>query len=287
MGRALFSTLYTSPVVVRTEPDVPDQADTPRCEKWSITNPFDPDSAEFYESATRETFIDTDEWRLEQETVRQSLAAQAQGGNESSSPSEANENDAGSPMALGSDDPVLLVTDAYPTTELDASWTPPSPTAGESNNYRSMPGIGRRRSSSVSIGFVPPIILDNSTVALETTVPPSTLPPQSPTLRRAHAIIPISIDEISSPSPTSPASPTTPTDDRYHREIMSMLTPSPVPSVTPHLYTWHHIAPQDVSMSPLTNMSGSAGPLTNPSARMSLARLNVTPVRILAQNAAV
>ncbi|KAG6840570.1 hypothetical protein C0991_005759 [Blastosporella zonata] len=299
MGRALFSTLYTSPVAVRIEPDILQQADIPRCEKWSISNPFDPDSDEFYESATREVFTDTEAWRQEQEAVRELLAAQAEGGIEIPTSSEASENDTGSPMAVGSDDPALLIAGAvvYP---MDANWTPPSP-MGKPNrntetlkqaqlsilpddtpeNYHSLRVIGHRRSSTASsIGYIPP----SPQAAPATAAPAPISPPRSPTLRRAHAIIPISIpNELSSPSPTSPVSPSTPTDDLFHREMMSMLTPSPVPSVTPHIYNWH-MTPLVSPSSPLDNM---AGPLTNPNARMSLARLNIAPTRIRAQNAAV
>ncbi|KAG6918955.1 hypothetical protein DXG01_010194 [Tephrocybe rancida] len=252
MGRALFSTNYAPVVAVHTEPDV--HADIPRCERWSISNPFDPDSDEFCQSATREVFTDTEAWRQEQEAVRELLVAQARSA-ESPASSDTSESDAESPMAVGPDDPALLIADAYPISDMDVSWTP----HGE---------------------FL-------STVATENATPPSFSPPRSPTLRRAHAIASISIpNEPSSPSPASPASPSTPTDDIYHREIMTMLTPSPVPSVTPHLYTWYRVAPLAAPASPLANMS-AAGPLTNPSARMSLAHLNIAPARVRAQNAAV
>ncbi|KAG6809755.1 hypothetical protein H0H93_015547 [Arthromyces matolae] len=68
--------------------------------------------------------------------------------------------------------------------------------------------------------------------------------------------------------------------------MASMLTPSPPPTVSPHVYTWRH-APLVVPTSPLANMGNNAGPLTNASARVSLTRLNLPPTRVRIQNAAV
>ncbi|KAK7060946.1 hypothetical protein VNI00_000680 [Paramarasmius palmivorus] len=64
MGRALFSQSYTQPAIASPNachaPLNPSQP-KPECpyERWSISNPFDPDSEEFFEDAQVERFIDT------------------------------------------------------------------------------------------------------------------------------------------------------------------------------------------------------------------------------------
>ncbi|GLB41657.1 hypothetical protein LshimejAT787_1002570 [Lyophyllum shimeji] len=290
MGRALFSTLYPSPAVaVRTEPEYVAP------EKWTIWKPFDPESDEFYRDAQREVFTDTEAWRQEQEAAR-ARALATEGGTESSASSEANESDRGSPMAVGSDDPADLIADAYANVDWEphwiaagarADWTAPGADGtGEQARPRR---VGRPRSTTVSSGpvFLPPSSLRNSTTATELETDASSPPPQSPTARRALNITPISIpNEPSSPSPVSPASPSTPTDNLYAREMHSMLTPSPPPSVSPHVYRWQNRTALAVPASPLSSQ-GAAGPFTNPSARLSLARINVAPARVRIQNTAI
>ncbi|KAF8075129.1 proline-rich protein [Lyophyllum atratum] len=294
MGRALFSSLYTaSPAVaVRTEPEYVDLD----VEKWSISNRFDPESDEFNRDAQREVFTDTEAYRQEREAMR---ALVAETGAESSESSEASDSDRGSPMAVGSDDPALLIADAYSNVDWEPRWLAGgtssdwigrrgSAAEGASDQARLL-RVSRPRSATVSTGpvFLPPSSLRNSTTATEIETEASIAPPHSPTARRALNITPISIpNEPSSPSPVSPLSPSTPTDNLYAREMHSMLTPSPPPSVTPHIYTWQHRLALAVPTSPLGGQS-TAGPLTNPSARMSLARINIAPARIRIQNAAV
>ncbi|KAG5337107.1 hypothetical protein J132_04636 [Termitomyces sp. J132] len=276
MGRALFSTIYTQPVAVRTEPDVPDHSDLPRCEKWSISNPFDPDSDEFYKSATREVFTDTEAWRNEQAALRELLTAQAvRASIESSSSSEASESDSGSPMAVGSDDPAQLIADAFPDSDWASQLGAPADmaTISKSNTslstamFNSGPAArSQLRATRRSLGFIPP--------SAEELATPS--PPQSPIFRRTVPITPIIIPN--EPSSHSPPSPATPADN----VVVSMLTPSPAP----HVYAWRP-TPLAAPPSPLASLSNPAGPLTNPGARLSFVSLNVRPTIVRAQNAAV
>ncbi|KAG6899167.1 hypothetical protein C0993_012727 [Termitomyces sp. T159_Od127] len=159
MGRALFSTMYAAP------PAAPPHADRPAT--WSAANPFDPDSDEFYEGATREVFTDTDAWRQEQEAVRELLSVQARASADSPS-SDASDSDAGSPMAVGADDPAQLFADAFHP----ADWTP---------------WVARISASSPA----------------EPTSAAS--PPASPTFRRTVPITPIPLpDAPAEPSPSAP-----------------------------------------------------------------------------------
>ncbi|KAG5647528.1 hypothetical protein DXG03_009465 [Asterophora parasitica] len=310
MGRALFSTKYASKVAVRTEPEP-----ACPCEKWSITNPFDPESDEFNCDAQREVFIDTEAYRQELEREASAVRAfvartAADGGTESPESSESGDSDRGSPMAVGSDDPALLIADAL---DWDSRWLAATATTdwtarrGISADNEQLPmRVGRPRSTTASSAsgpvFLPPSSMRNSATVLEPEIDyshpsSSPSPPQSPDIpsmstRRTVNITPISIPtEPSSPSPLSPHSPVTPTDTLYAREMQALLTPSPPPSVTPHVYTWNRrYALGHAPTSPLAAQSTAAattnaGPLTNPSARMSLARINVAPARVRIQNA--
>lgn len=309
MGRSLFSQKYSgSPAVtVRTEPEPTAES----YETWSRWNYFDPDSDEFFQNAQREVFTDTEEYRLEQEEVRAMVAA---GGVGSSASSETGESDRSSPMAVGPDDPAVLISDAFSTVDwehrfliagaAEADWLsredrqlhdsvgPPrvtslfSPRGPRTDSTEATEHVrairaNRPRSATVSSGpvFLPPSSLRNSTTAVEIGTQSSYVAPQTPPARRTINITPIDIPiEPSTPSPISPGSPFTPIDTLYSRETQAMLTPSPAPSVTPHVYTWNRRV-LVVPSSPLV-MQGAGGPLTNPNARLSLARIRI-------QNAAV
>ncbi|KAG6888871.1 hypothetical protein C0992_007267 [Termitomyces sp. T32_za158] len=187
MGRALFSTLYTPPVAVRTEADAPPHSDRPKCEKWSISNPFDPDSDEFCEGATREVFTDTEAWRQEQEAVRELLAAQGRGSVEGSSSDS--ESDAGSPMAVGSDDPAQLFADAFHEAEWLAHRAFLEDVAHSSTLIvHSQSPCSSPQASNLRLSTAPDLAAS------------ATSPPESPTFRRIPA-------EPAEPRPPSPAIP--------------------------------------------------------------------------------
>lgn len=61
----------------------------------------------------------------------------------------------------------------------------------------------------------------------------------------------------------------------------TMSTPSPAPTVTPRIYHWGHRSSVPSTPSSPSRSGGNAGPLTNPTARRSLAR--ITPVRVRVQ----
>lgn len=313
MGRALFSQAYATPAV-RTEPEP--SADP--YEKWSRWNAFDPDSDEFFKHAQNEVFTDTDEYLRDQE--RLSLLG---GGTGSPGSSESSASDGGSPMAMGPDDPVVLMADAYAAASVEwehrfllagaaeVEWrhnanreepqrhemigyprvttrfNPRAPrnVSADSGEQVVRPGrVTRPRSATVTVSTIhPPSSLRNSTTATDiddgfTGIASHRL---SPPLRRTINITPINIPiEPSTPSPVSSESPSTPPGTLYSRQIQHVFTPSPPPTVTPRIYTWNH----DVPASPTSPTTGRniGGPLTNPGARMSLARININPVRVRA-----
>jgi hypothetical protein len=84
-----------------------------------------------------------------------------------------------------------------------------------------------------------------------------------------------------SPSPDSPAPPSTPPlHITYRQQVQSMVTPSPPPSVTPRFYSWQHHAIPVLPASPSLVRGTREGPLTNPRARMSFARIDSSPAPI-------
>jgi len=303
MGRALFSQNYTSPAV-RTEPEPCIDPFT----KWSGWDAFDPDSEEFFDDAVDEIFIDTEEYRQEQERI--SLLGDS--GTGSSASSESSVSDQGSPMAVGSDDPAVLIADAYSVDweqrflaagAADAEWRRArderhhSDTLGyprlssifgsRAHGDNARPSrVNRSRSATISGGpsFHPPSSLRNSTTATEISddLPTS---PQYTTL--TVNITPINIPiEPSTPSPISPQWPSMPFETPYsHHQEQAMYSPSPAPTTTPHIYSWNHRAAVPRSPTSPSASHGPVGPLTNPSARMSLARINIAPTRVHVQNA--
>jgi len=305
MGRALFSQTYVQPAV-RTEPEP--SADP--YEKWSEWNAFDPDSDEFFRDAEREVFLDTDEYKRE----REHLSVTVEGAGSPIS-SESSPSDTGSPMAVGSDDPTVLMANAYSSDwehrflivgPGEAEWqrsreerheiigyprvtslfnprTPRRPDA-ESGEQVVRPGrFARRRAATVTAPptLLPPSSLRNSTTATEFDDGATGLRSHNrSSLRRTVNITPINIPiEPSTPGPLSPSTP----PDHFHFRTQTIFTPSPPPTVTPRIYTWNNPTPTSPT-SPTTSRS-TGGPLTNPNARMSLARISIAPARVRIQNA--
>lgn len=111
MGRPLYSNAFRSTPAVR-------DPESPRCEKWSYLNAFDPDSDEFFddENAVYEDFIgpvtsvnpeEDEEEEEELEEERDMLVVRM--GNASPITSESSLSDSESPLAVGAEDPAHLV----------------------------------------------------------------------------------------------------------------------------------------------------------------------------------
>lgn len=280
MGRPIFSHTYAaaSPAV-RTEPEP--KVDT--CEKWSVWNRFDPDSDEFFENAEYEAFIDPAQ--LAAHSVEIPVLAEAEGQSDTSDSSDGGASDEGSPMAVGSDDPAVLIADAYAE-----AYTAPSTSWEDFTQWRTRGGPPLFAPHSPVANqstppFIPPSISRESSPGLEVVPLPADEPPRSPTLRRAVNITPIVISRIQteatdrSPSPETPDAPSTPPTHATPLPQSSLVTPSPPPSLTPRIYSWRR-QPSASPTSPSRIRGNWDGPLTNPHARMSFARIEATPVRI-------
>lgn len=302
MGRALFSQNYTSAPAVRTEPEPTVDPFT----KWSKWNAFDPDSDEFFDNAVDELFIDTEEYRQEQERI----SLLPDGGTGSPVSSESSGSDRGSPMAVGSDDPAVLIADAYSSVDWEQRFLAVGPADAEWRRARDerqhsdtigyprlspllasrapryigaeagdnpRPGrINRSRSATMSGGTAyPPSSLRNSTTATEISDDPPASP-QTVTVNITPMTIPI--------EPSTPSHVMTPWPPTPYEATQTMFSPSPAPAVTPRIYSWNH-RPLPRSPTSPSSSHGSSGPLTNPSARMSLPRISIGPTRVHVQNA--
>lgn len=265
MGRAVFSHTYTAVPAVRTEPEP--QVDI--CERWSAWNHFDPDSEDFFQNAEYEAFIDPVP-SLEAATLVGTEVV-----SDTSDSSDGSVSDNGSPMAVGSDDMSVLINNLRAA---EAEWATRRVSAPVAS-----PEV------SPTPAFFPPAYLRAPTPTLEANSTTSSSPPRSPTVRRTVNIAPISIPnervvEVDlSPSPESPMPPSTPPPQPREQHDM-MFSMSPPPSVTPRFYSWQRHAIPTLPSSPSLARGNRDGPLTNPRARMSFARIDSSPARIRIPN---
>ncbi|KAH9479334.1 hypothetical protein JR316_0007924 [Psilocybe cubensis] len=285
MGRALFSLAYATPApVIRTEPE----PEVDICERWSAWNRFDPDSDDFFEHAEYEAFVGPSRSAAQEAAMPPLVEADAQLDSPESTENSVNEQ--GSPMAVGSDDPAILIADAYSiraTTwgndEEDSTSSPTEAEWREADLAISSSPTDEHDQTSIP-PFIPPVAFREASPALETVSLPSNDPPRSPTLRRAVNITPIIISRTQteaidrSPSPDSPSMPSTPPSGVAFPQ--ALLTPSPPPSVTPRIYSWQRHSIPSLPSSPSLLRGNRDGLLTNPHARMSFARIDSSPARI-------
>ena len=300
MGRSLFSHSYSTMPAVRIEPE----PTVDLCEKYSLWNRFDPDSDDFFLDAEYEAFIDPAQYQRDQEELV--AVAQADAATDDSESSESSNSDpgseGGSPMAVGSDDPTILIA-----TYANHPWNSPAASGGwqsaTTDHSAVTAGItyNPRRMQSV-FGGRPHETEDTDHLGNPVFIPPdsfrepsepddlSSSPPRSPpTLRRTTDITPITVSTNPqvvfmppdrTPSPVPLTSPSTP--PLGYQSLPAMLTPSPAPSVTPRFYSWHHRpipSLPTVPPSPTLSRSNRDGPFTNPHARVSLMRIDAATAR--------
>ncbi|KAF9530382.1 hypothetical protein CPB83DRAFT_178693 [Crepidotus variabilis] len=302
MGRALFSASHaaTAPEpVIRTqsEPEVDSL-------KWSSFNRFDPDSEEFFQDAEFEAFIDL-------QHQRQSPLEGSINGSDSG---ESNENEQGSPMAVGSDDPAILIRGTYnPATRtwdanldstrsgapvwMTGSLSPPYPASSASSSASTSPMQSPRLPQSpdqlANPPFIPPASFRAPSPA-EGYLERLTDAQQILTSRHPLRITPISASRDQPLSPEGPLSPLLVGSPPIHVEVattprrqdaQAMMTPSPPPSATPRFYSWRHHHPiPAMPPSPTIIRGNSEGPLTNSRARLSYTRIESTSTRVRVPN---
>ena len=286
MGRTLFSMVPA----VRVEPE----PTVDLCEKWSMRNRFDPDSDEFFQDAEYEAFIDPIQYQREQEEL--ATVAQADVATESSDSGESN-SERGSPMAVGSDDPAILIATYadHPWTSTTASsgWQSPTAdhptgTAGITYNPRRMQSVFGARphepDDADHLGnpvFIPPASFREPSPDI---VDPPSSAPRSSTVRRTVNITPITApadpDPLRSPSlDDRPITPTPPPLIRYQTSPV-LLTPSPAPSATPRFYSWQRPITTLPPISPTLPRGNRDGSFIIPHTRISLMPIDDTRIRI-------
>ena len=303
MGRSLFSQNYpTAPTSQQGDPDVR------AYETWSKSNPFDPDSDDFFVDAVYEAFVDHAEYerqreeqlREDDEENRATIAMQIDTDSgvslSSGSPLLSSR---GSPMAVGADDPAVILADAGYATP--SEWNRPSSAVP---GYTSWMHMGRiAMPDATTTGYLPPLSIEEEIMALHSAARLNRLrstsisapQDQLPTIpsRRTVTITPIDVTPVDrrpsvprSPSPTPLQTP----PRRENVQLPDLITPSPAPTVTPHVYRWHTstapwMSPTPRSTAPVAQASQS--PLPNPSARVSHSRIALAPVHMRMQSAAI
>jgi hypothetical protein len=317
MGRAFYSQTYASAPVIHTEPEP-----TPTCERWTSWNHFDPDSEEFFQDAEYEAFIDPAQRAREQAAAITAAAhastatgmsdlsdsissADSMGEGEQQQQRQGGASTNNSPMAVGADDPAMLIAGVY--TNRTARWANNTADADAEDDEDTMISSPTEWQPPTEIqGLLARSTYNNSASPLPT--PPAFVPSQStrsPALRRTMPISPITVTRTRvehrdtdadgmperAPSPVSPRAPATPPPMpfRLHpaRAVrpMALATPSPPPSVTPRFYSWQHHRMPAVPLSPTaTREREREGPLTNPLARMSFVRIDAGPTRVRIPN---
>ncbi|KAJ6498310.1 hypothetical protein DFH09DRAFT_1376125 [Mycena vulgaris] len=257
MGRALYSQTYgIKAPAVHVEPEA-----TPCPEKWSIYNRFDPDSDEFFADAEYEAFMDQ-----EHDGVGVHVAV--------ASDSASDDTSDDSDSVGGRDSPPVRMTAIWDRMLDDEAVAAATYQAvPEDQLLLDIPGYTR------ADDFVPIRVFDDHPRAVSVSVSVSTSPPLHPpsALRNSTTATDLALARAPSPSDSlsEPASPRTPPPVHAH---LQLLTPSPAPTVTPRIYMWGAGGPTRTHApaspgSPSVRHTHSAGPLTNPSARQSLARL--------------
>ena len=194
MGRALFSQNYCTTSV---------DLDIHTSDTWSRSNPFDPDSDEFFLDAVYEAFLDPSEYQRQQESrirhdddednldTRTSIVMQIDTDRDSgvslgSGSPLLSSRGSPSPMAVGADDPAAILAAAgYNDATLSAEWV--RARASMAATYESWMRTGR----SVS------------TLPTEPTNPPASgyIPPLSVEEEDRSGTAPISAEDVQ-PQPT-------------------------------------------------------------------------------------
>ncbi|KAF8639034.1 hypothetical protein AX17_001758 [Amanita inopinata Kibby_2008] len=315
MGRALFSQNYNTAPTTHVDSEL----DIRTYETWSKSNPFDPDSDEFFIDAEYEAFIDPAEYQRQQEERlrdddeenRASIVMQIDTDSgvslSSGSPLLSSR---GSPMAVGSDDPAVILADAGYASPPE--WDRPS----VATSFEDWMRMGRIVMPNDTAGYIPPLSIEEDGGEQSASIPSDqgqrgnrvrstsvsairdrySDVPSSGQLnsRRTITITPIDVTptEHRSRSP-SPVTPGTPPRSRNNFQVQNLITPSPAPTVTPRIYSWHAAANPWITQSPTPRPTSpsaqmaSSSPLTNPNARISRSRLTFETVRVRMQSAAI
>jgi hypothetical protein len=261
MGRPIYSLSFapTAPVV---RDDSPPPTFNPVYEKWTYWNPFDPDSDEFFENdAVYEAFID-----LPAPSDRPSVVPII---SPSPTSSEGTLTESGSPVSAGADDPTRSLPEIY--RDFWALQPQQQPTTPSPPDVPASDALSR-------FPFVTYVPSDSQPRPLSTTTRPRsatvTVLPQRRLsysyqhvfdgLPRTSNITPITIPARTTVSHLPPLA-----------DAPSGSQPVPTQSSTPRILAWTSTLPPPSAPPP-----APVGPLTNPSARMSLTHIAPTLIRV-------
>ncbi|KAL1941224.1 hypothetical protein VTO73DRAFT_7436 [Trametes versicolor] len=255
MGRPLFSASRQPAVRVQPEPQQPSYG------TWTYANAFDPDAEEFFESddAVYEAFIDPDQQIHIPASPATDLTVIDVG--ESSSSSSGASSGRGSPMEIVDVESFDREARSAGVRVLDDTRIPvPAP---RNPALDAQLDAGRGLPAEERVQYYMSLI-DRMETARQREREEG-----RPSVReRVPTYIDLPPEEsyVSSPQLVSrvPATPPRPSTPPSH-STPYLLSPSPPPSVTPRLYSW--------TTFPSVTIPPPASPLSNRSARMSVARI--------------
>ncbi|KAJ7281375.1 hypothetical protein C8J57DRAFT_1297417 [Mycena rebaudengoi] len=267
MGRALFSETHGSKALaIRVEPE---PVVCPY-DKWSIVNRFDPDSDEFFLNAEYEAFLDKEDEGREPSLLADSV-------NSSSSSSGDSDSGRDSPLDATFEGSVRMT--AMWDRLVDGSATA-AHSAQDDQLLADIPGYARTTRPATADAVIESAAINTRrrSVTISSIHPPSSL--RNSTTATDLALATHSPRRAQVPPITIPNEPSTPSSQVAYTTQFQMMTPSPAPTVTPtRIYSWgrHQMPSSPISPS----VRRTASPLTNPSARQSLAHI---PARRRVQN---
>ncbi|KAK7677593.1 hypothetical protein QCA50_019404 [Cerrena zonata] len=278
MGRPLFSSKFTSQ---NREPHIrvqPEATPHPAYNTW-LSNPFDPDSDEFFErDVVYEAFVDPN-----QPPVQPSEEATEEGVRPltpitlgTASDVSSSISDTSSDSDSGRSTPVDMTDNRYTRLGLEVRRIERSRSNSRSPVYHA-PRIIREssennvfRHSGTTMVFhsrlrvaADPNNEEGTSTNAEPSAPIPIITPRTPL-----SLPPVTVTDVpvltASPLPL-PAMPST----SPGQVVTSLATPTPIPTVTSQLYNWDNVQSRDIYGSP-------TGPLPNRGARMSVA--HITPI---------
>ncbi|KAL0064390.1 hypothetical protein AAF712_008690 [Marasmius tenuissimus] len=233
MGRALFSQSLASPAIHEDAGHaVENPVEKAGIHRWSITNPFDPDSEEFFSNAQTELFLEPEELTERQVLISSSVP-----------PSDT--------------DPSLTIPNAGPPI---TGWVSVGPNMWSRTVRRAHP-----------LPAVPPVPSQmrplgspgsSGTSTPRSASPQTPDPVYSPTL---PGLIPTEelLARLPPPATTTTITPTTPSltgtaprrrqHDSAQADTIPQASPSPPPGIPPRIYNWARSRPEEADMQQSTS----------------------------------
>jgi hypothetical protein len=269
MGRAFFTSAYRTaspaPAVQIHDHKAESAPSNPiQPSRWADSR-FDPDADAFFDSddAVYDAFLTPEEALDRAQQHAAADIAEARAARYVRTPSESSSSD----DSEGSDG-----TDSGRVSPVDAQIGGPVPTTSSTEAVHRQPYV----LSTTRTDFITPSESARFDRAFDNWMDPASIVPVPPP---GAPIEPYTTPSFIRATPTTPAHHAAPATPRSASSPYVMASPSPAPSVTPHMYRWLQPVPNPLFASPTRERNTLAGlgmgPLPNAGARLS--RTHVAP----------